>query len=177
MLLWAGLSASAASVVTVDNNGHGNINGTALSYSLSPDPGPNPTPSLPKLTYALPFTGVQGDVELLFNMIPIDVLRFNGNSTVIFYGGENNGSLADTPRPPFPVPNTIQIALNGAPGSGFALYAPTAGEPGFDASGVSYDFISGAPSTSTPEPASVALLIFGGAFVGFAQILKKRRAR
>jgi len=160
--LCAPVVGSAASVlISVDENGRGNINGNPVTFNIGADPGPGGL--LSTLIYTIPFTGVVGDVELFEpeTGIPGDVLRFNGNGTLIFYsaGVPGNTALADEPRPPAPVPNTVQFNETS---NGDMVYAPTSGQPGFDSSAAStFHFVSDAPS-SIPEPQSVAMLMLGG---------------
>ncbi len=170
--LYSAVPGSAASVLTVDESGNGNINGTALTYSLTTDPGPGGLSNV--LTYPLPFTGFTGDVEIIEpeTGIPGDIIRFNANGTLLYYSmgtAPNTPYLADQPRPPFPVSNTVQITETS---SDDAFYTPTSGQPGYDSSSPSYHFIGGAV-TSTPEPASVALMLVGGAGLFFSSLRKR----
>jgi len=148
--------SAPAATITVDESGHG------LPYHLGTDPGPGGLPNA--LIYTLPFTGTSGDVELIEpeTGIPGDVLRFNGDGTLIFYSqgtAPNTPDLADQPRPPAPVANTVVINETAA---GDAFYTPTAGQPGFDASALPiYHFISDT-AAAIPEPSSVALFLVGG---------------
>jgi hypothetical protein len=112
----------------------------------------------------LPFAGTTGDVEVFVGPTPGDVIRFNGNNTIIFYaapgvdGNDNSMATQFTPPiPPFPVPNTVQLTYSGSN----LTYTPTSGQPGFDTSTPSYTFVFGTTTTATPEPASVALLLVG----------------
>ncbi len=162
------VSAPAATIITVDENGHG------LPFHLGPDPGPGGLPST--LIYTLPFTGTGGDVEVLGAQtgIPTDVLRFNGDGTLIFYSqgtAANTPDLADEPRPPFPVPNTVTITESP---NGVSSYTPIAGEPGYDGTALPmYNFIT-TTAAAIPEPSSVALSLVGG--VGLlAAALRRRR--
>src|ERR1700730_11685008 len=61
-----------------DENG----NGTTPGF-FSNDPGPGGLNNV--LTYNLPFTGVAGDVLVNDGAGLGDIIRFNGNGTVIFY--------------------------------------------------------------------------------------------
>ena len=173
-LLLGAFQGSAASVVTIDEYGNGTLNGAALAFSLSPDPGPGGLPNT--LTYSIPFTGVSGDVELLSSVtgIPVDVIRFNGNGTIIFYSSDP-GTLASQPHPPFPVPNTVTTLDNGTFPNDMASYLPTAGQPGYDSSAPSYTFVTGRTTTATPEPASMALLLLAGPLFAFFRLRKFRR--
>ena len=163
------VSASAASVITVDESGN------SLPFHLGPDPGPGGLPST--LIYTLPFAGVVGDVELIEpeTGIPGDVLRFNGDSTLIFYSmgtAPNTPDLADEPRPPFPVPNTVILA-EGADES--ASYTPTAGQPGFDATASpTFHFVSN-DLTAVPEPSSIALSILSATGLFLAAVRRRKR--
>ncbi len=143
------IPAMAQSNITIDENGHGTINGTALAFHIGPDPGAGGLPNT--LIYSLPFTGVAGDVELIEteNSIPGDVIRFNGDGTIIYYsaGGPGNVALADEPRAPFPVQNTVQINETGSTGSDGATYTPSPGQPGYDASAPTYHFTSDSAMT------------------------------
>lgn len=162
-----GASMQASTLITVDEYGHG------LPYQLGPDPGPGGLPST--LIYSLPFTGVAGDVELIDTStgIPADVIRFNGDGTLIYYSAgtaANTPALADEPRPPFPVSNTIQINENT---SGEAFYTPTSGDPGYDATALpSYEFLENSSASAVPEPASVGLVL-----ASLAGLLIARRRR
>ncbi|MDQ2842423.1 MAG: PEP-CTERM sorting domain-containing protein, partial [Acidobacteriota bacterium] len=57
--------------------------------------------------------------------------------------------------------------------SGDAFYTPAAGQPGYDSSAPTYRFISDVTST-VPEPASIALLIFGGGALLIGNSLRRR---
>ena len=164
-LVAPGFATPIAHTITLDENGNGFDNGTPLLFNAH---GTNPLPPAqsPVLVYTLPFSGVSGHVELTEpeSGTPGDVLQFLGNGTVIFYSNEpGSNSLAERFSPsifPFPVTNTVTITETGSPGNDGAFYTPTASQPGFDSSGVTYHFISDSPAV--PEPASAALLLLGG---------------
>jgi hypothetical protein len=153
--------------ISVDEFGHGV--GTLGSF-FSTDPGPGGQPGV--LTYVLPFVGVQGDVLIQDGVggPVLDIIRFNGNGTLIFYSDTPPADApADTPFPPSVLyTNTATIVETGAEGGfQFALYAPTANQPGFGvnpATGapVNYTFIS-----DIPEPSQLALAGVVGA-IAFA---------
>lgn len=166
--------------ITVDENGNGLFTNTAgfsgtLPFDLQADPGPGGLSSV--LTYSLldPPGLTEGDVDLFdLNGTLSDVIRFNPNETctdlstgcLLFYSNPIDGfdSLADTPAPPAPYTNLIDLAET----TPFTAYTPTAGEPGFvtGAGGpVTYNFIS-----DVPEPLTLSLL--GG---GLAAIAVRRR--
>src|SRR5260370_23999437 len=92
-------TSALADVLAIDENGNGI--GTIGRGFLAPDPGPGGLPSV--LTYRLPFAGVQGDVAMFsvepgIGTVVFDVIRFNGNGTVLFYSDNVPlfDSLADT---------------------------------------------------------------------------------
>jgi len=173
--LWLAPAAHAA-LITVDENGNGI--GTIGGGSLKPDPGPGGLTSV--LTYNLAFSATQGDIGLSsiepgFPFpVTFDYIRFNGNGTLDFYSDNvpTADSLGDTPGPPLAFyTNLITIAEVGPEGNNGAFYTPTAGQPGFDASGPSYHFIS--DGSAVPEPASIAIL--GTALLGIAFAGRRRR--
>lgn len=152
LVLCFALSALGQSTISIDETGNGTIDGTALSYHIGADPGPGGLPNA--LIYTLPFAGVAGQVELIetdkMPAIPGDVIRFNGDGTVIFYSSGSPGSIAlgDEPRPPAPMPNTVIVPETGSAGSDGATYTPTAGQPGYDPSArPTYHFTSDSPGT------------------------------
>jgi hypothetical protein len=168
------LFASAdAALIAIDENG--NSIGTLGPGFIAPDPGPGGLGAV--LTYRLPFIGVQGDVTFGFEpgiVFGGDVIRFNGNGTVIFYSDNVDGfdSLADTPAPPGALyPNLVAIQEVGIEGSNVAFYTPLAGQPGFDLSGPNYQLFSDGP-IRIPEPVTLLLLGIGLAVV--VSIEKKR---
>jgi len=166
-----------ASTITIDENGHGNIDGTALPFTAN-GTNPNVPRQTPVAMYTLPFAGVAGQVLLVEPQtgIPGDVLQFTGNSTVIFYSKTDDNSLAEHFSPPIfpsPVSNSVSLTETVSGNTDGATYTPTAGQPGFDASGPTYHFISDVTSV-IPEPASVGMLLLGGA--AFLAARKLRRA-
>src|SRR5262249_9411652 len=151
--------------VSVDESGNGfwiSAAGgfTGLPFALAPDPGPGGLPST--LTYQLPpgVAGVPGDVFLQDAGVTLDVIRFNGNGTLIFYSDNVDGfeAIGDTPSPPSSFyPNPV-VGNEFGPEGGVegADYTPLPNQPGFDPTGqvVTYHLIS-----DVPEPASLALLL------------------
>lgn len=146
-----------AATITIDENGNG------LPHVIGADPGPGGLPGV--LIYILPFTGLQGDVHLTDTECGgcfLDVLRFNGDGTVIFYSDNLEGadSLADTPSPPGAAyANLISVAEVGSEGNNGVFYTPTANQPGFDPSNPTYHFIS--DGSVVPEPSSMTLMLAG----------------
>jgi hypothetical protein len=172
---WATVGHVRADLVTVDENGNGNVNGVPLPFTIGTDPGPGGLPGV--LIYQLPFAGVQGDVLMADAGAVLDVVRFNGDGTLIFYSDNVDGfdSLADTFGPPGAFyPNRVLIDEVGPEGNNGAFYTPGPNDPGFDASGPSYNLISDSP-LAVPEPASVSLLAFG--IVGLVGYTWRRRKR
>src|SRR5204863_701600 len=119
-------------LITIDEFGHGI--GTLGPGFIGNDPGPGGLNGV--LIYNLPFVGTQGD---LFLLEPTgggsDVLRFNGNSTVIFYSDNVGGAdaPADTATPPGQFyTNLLQINEVGPEGNNGFFYVPVAGNPGFN---------------------------------------------
>jgi hypothetical protein len=142
--------------ISIDENGNGR------PYSIGTDPGPGGLTGV--LIYTLPFPGIQGDVFLTDSGVVLDLLRFNGNGTVIFYSDNIGGvdSIGDTLTPPGSLyPNNVTIAEVGPEGNNGATYTPTAGQPGYGTSDftVTYNFVS--DGTIVPEPSSLWLLAGG----------------
>jgi hypothetical protein len=150
-------AANLPPVIEVDEFGNGT--GTVGS-SFSSDPGPGGLSGV--LTYGLPFAGIAGDVLIRDAGVVLDVGRFNGNGTLIFYSDSREGfdAPADTSTPPGSFyANTASVNESGTEAFNDVFYTPAAGQPGFDPSGVTYHFVS--DGTIVPEPDTMLLLGLG----------------
>jgi hypothetical protein len=163
-------------LLVVDENGNSNFSPPG---TLQPDPGPGGLPQV--LTYHLPFAGLPGDVLMQDGVggPVLDVIRFNGNGTLLFYSDNVDGfdALADTPSPPSAFyPNQITIQEIGTEANNGAFYQPTPNQPGFDPSFPNYHFIS---DGAIPEPSSLMLLVVGCCAMGILRrmITTSRRRR
>jgi hypothetical protein len=157
--------------ITIDENGNGI--GTVSPGFIAADPGPTGRPNA--LTYLLPFVGLQGDVLLLESgQLISDIVRFNGNGTVIFYSDnfDGNDSLADPPGiANFSLyNNNVSFPELGPEGNNGLTYTPTAGQPGFDQSNPTYVFIS---DGAIPEPGTILLLATGLGLIAFRAVRRK----
>jgi len=142
--------------ISIDENGNGR------PHSIGTDPGPGGLTGV--LIYTLPFPGVQGDVLLTDSGVFLDLIRFNGNGTVIFYSDNIDGfdSIGDTFGPPGSLySNNVTILEIGPEGNNGATYTPTANQPGFGNSDftVTYNFVS--DGNIAPEPSSLWLMAGG----------------
>jgi len=146
--------------ITVDEGGKGTIGCLPVSGSLTNDPGPGGQPQA--LTYPLPFAGTPGDVMIAESPAggpPSDIIRFNGNSTLVFYSdpfsvdtNDCPDSLADGAGPTTFYSTTVGLIESGPEGgTNGVTYTPTPGEPGYDPSGPTYTFISDYPPLA-PDP-------------------------
>ena len=137
-MLLAGLflcSPAHATPIIVDEFGTG-IGTLGLGF-IAPDPGPGGLSAV--LTYRLPFAGVVGDVLMAGTSdggAIFDVVRFNGNGTLIFYSDNvpTADAPADTTGPPGVLyGNVVIIQEIGPEGNNQAIYTPLSGQPGFNA--------------------------------------------
>lgn len=169
--------AGFAGVISIDENGNGI--GTVGRGFLNADPGPGGLASV--LTYFLPFTGTQGDVLLNDLVAPGvlvvgDVLRFNGNGTVIFYSDTPpTDSIGDTSFPGAFYTNVVGSVVEVGPeGNNGATYTPTPGQPGFFSvdTPITYQFVS---DGTIPEPSSIALVGIGLGLIAFGAVRRKAK--
>lgn len=174
-------------VVGIDENCNGAASvplvGTfPLGCNFGADPGPGGLPNVMTYSNGFGVTFTQGDVLLLDNGVPLDVIRFNGDTTIIFYSDNLDGldDLADTIGPPGAFYQNF-VTLDEVPlagGGDGASYVPQPGEPGYavtQAGPVSYQFQSDSPGQdAAPEPAT--LFSLGGGLLVAAVARKLRRA-
>lgn len=165
-LLSCGSAGADPLTITVDEFGNGI--GTVGGGFLSPDPGPGGRSSV--LTYRLSFAGTPGDVLLFDPLVGFggtsDLIRFNGNGTLLFYSDTVPGDPAESPGDPpsFPLNSYLNFAALpevGPEGSNGATYTPLPGQsglpgqPGFDPLALpTYVFIS---DGVVPEPSSAVM--------------------
>ena len=163
--------------VVVDEYGVGRFTNPSqtvpLTGVLKADPGPGGLASV--MTYDLlgPPSLVAGDVRILDDGAMLDVIRFNAaipgtdyRASLLFYSDSQEGfdAPADTPSAPLAFyTNIVSIDEVGGEGWNYALYTPTAGQPGY-VSGpleyvMSYTFIS--DGHAVPEPTTMLLLASG----------------
>jgi hypothetical protein len=185
LLLFGGaaLAQGTAFSISVDEAGNGSLidpTGLVITLpsSMGPDPGPGGLPSV--LTYHLPagLNGIQGDLLLTDgpNQTPLDVIRFNGDGTILFYSDSVDGvdDPADTPSPPQGLYTNLVSVPEVPVGAGDgATYIPNPGQPGFLDGGATYHILSDT-TTDVPEPGALALLIGGG--VSLLAFRRRRRA-
>ena len=163
--------------ISVDEYGNLFINGVKSTNGvLGTDPGPGGLANV--LIYTLPFMGAQGDVHLMDPVSPgdpcsgnfCDVIRFNGDGTLIFYSDNVDGfdAPADTPSAPHAsYTNIVTIPEVGPEGLNGAMYAPTGVQPGADPNFLpTYTLIS-----DSPEPGTLLL-----ALAGFGALAVRRLA-
>jgi hypothetical protein len=171
------LAVPSNPTLTFQENGQGKVelpNGVVISLpgALASDPGPG------GLSSALTFTAHPAELNLVVGDLFIldgaghvsDLLRFNPDPTpgaprlttpILFYSSDSGGGLlADTGLPTGFYTNTATISENH---SGFTIYTPVAGQPGFEpATGalpVTYQIFS------TPDAGST-LCLFAVALCG-----------
>jgi hypothetical protein len=176
MLSLAGLFTTVpgfGGTIVIDEFLNGLVNGTPIRGSIGTDLGPGGLPNV--AVYPLPFAGVVGDILMAGASdggAIFDVVRFNGNGTVIFYSDNvpTTDAPADTPGPPGALyANQLTISEVGPEGNNRGIYTPLAGQPGFDAAfAPTYTFIS-----DVPEPVTSTLIGFG--LLGIIGILRYRR--
>lgn len=174
MLAAATAFAQGGGIFSFDEFG----NGAFGPGFIAPDPGPGGLNAV--LTYNLPFPGIPGDVLLHDANEPgnpfFDILRFNGNGTLIFYSDNIGGAdaPADTASPPTALyPNQVNLQEVGPEGNNGAIYTPGPANPGYDPAFLpTYNFIS---DGVVPEPSAVMLLVCGVSLFGITH--RKRGAR
>jgi len=164
---------------TLDENGPALLNGGPIvgyangSYKLDPASG------ITGWYYPLG-PSVPGDLLLFENTNTFsDLLRFDGNGVFFFSDREAtdlNPDKADVFVMPQPFGSNIVSLLEiGPEGNNGALYFPSPGGPGFDASGalpgLGYNIIS-----DVPEPGSAAFLLGTTAALGFNFIRRRTRS-
>ena len=168
LAVWA-ISVSAQPL-TLDENGHGTNTvfgiqpGLPVPFQVGPDPSGGII-GQPVLMYFMSYRVYAGDVELVGNSGPTDLIRFvtppgTNTSLIIFYSNnDGDGALADVGLPPSVSPFLFN-ENNPDP-----WWRPSSGQPGALLPGQTipvgtvfwYRFLSDVPE---PHPA-VLLLMFG----------------
>jgi hypothetical protein len=174
-------TASAQVVIDITVDELGNGVGTVGSSYFSNDPGPCGLNDV--LTYTLPFAGVPGDVAFVDPTIGGlygDVLRFNGDGTMIVYSNTYFGAdaPADVGIPVGFYPGAAYLQeTTASDGSQFGAYTASDGQPG-SAPGVVVNYMllsdGGVATQAVPEPSPVALSSLIGAFVIAGRYMARR---
>ncbi len=177
--LMAVAAVARAGTLQFDQFGDGSIDSTPLANFFGTDPGPGGFPNA--LTYGLPFTGVQGDLILTdpnFSDLPMEIIRFNGDGTLILYAGNLPDSPALISSPPGTLYDNIAVVSDTGPEvSNSATYTPVDGQPGFDSSDPTYIFDNSDHSLSeVPEPSTMAMCAASLAVLGLGGMQRRRRA-
>lgn len=178
--LLAMASATRAGTLQFDQFGDGSFDSAPLAALLQNDPGPGGYPSA--LTYSLPFMGVQGDLILTdpnFSDLPMEIIRFNGDGTLIFYAGNLPDSVAFVPNPPGMLYDNIAIVSDTGPEvSSSATYTPVDGQPGFDSSDPTYIFDNSDQSANdAPEPSTMAMCAVSFGALGLCRMRSRRPSK
>jgi len=168
------LPAHAKFLVFLGENGLGaltvDVGGSILQAKQVDDKGPG------GLKNALTFDnfglkGTQGDLAIFnkSNLLsgPDDILRFNGDSTVVFYSIKGGQDGADIGLPTKLYDN-VAIALEDAKGN--ISYTPTQGQPGYDGNLLpTFELNSGI----VPEPHLLGFMLVGLGMVVFGFTMRK----
>jgi len=178
-----GIPTQAAGIpvtVAVNEFGSGTYNtSTILPAGLLVDPSGG-LPGVDVLVYLLPFTPVNGDLQIDetigATVVLSDVVRFftlNNVNYLIFYSDNGDGvdAPADTGLPGPLSTNVVQALEIGPEGNNGLVYTPTSGQPGFINTdfAVTYNITS---DSTVPEPGTTSLLALGLAGLG---LLKRFR--
>src|SRR5215471_15730864 len=160
--------------VVVDENCHGTQNvvvtlppGSPMPCSFRNDPGPGGLPNVMTYEDIIP-TAQQGDLLIIDPLTGLisDVVRFNGDGTLIFYSDNSDGSedLADTGLPTSFYTNFLRLTETSLPGGGDGVVyhaLPQMGMPGSDGNrDISITYVIQSDS-AVPEPVAF-FLVFGG---------------
>jgi hypothetical protein len=162
---------ACASVITVDEYGNGTIDSTPLPSQIFQEP----ISGIPTVQYTLPFPGVAGDVLILEPASgDSDLARYDGAGHLYMFSDNTTvDAPADVGIPTHSSGNFVNEV--GAEGNNYAIWIPTSGQPGYEATAnPQYVILSDVPETGVLPALAVTLLAAGG--VEFRRRLSRKAA-